>query len=340
VSVALIILSFTLAVLLTAWLCRATGRWQALAEPNARSLHSRVVPASGGLAIVTAVVVSIFFLTPLPSTFIPLGLALVLVAAVSFADDHYALPPWLRLLVHACAAYLVLLPLWPSQFVLPAGCIVAWPAAVGWMFGFLFVVWMTNLYNFMDGMDGFAGGMAVFGFGTFSALGFLAGADSFALLNGIIAAASAGFLLFNFPPARIFMGDIGATTLGLAAAIACLWADRAGLFPLWVGVLVFSPFIVDATATLLRRLFAREKVWQAHKTHAYQRLVQLGWGHKKTVLWAYVIMAGCSASAFIAVYGSHWFKIGVAVFWIVAYTELVSWVNRRVRDQADSETSE
>jgi UDP-N-acetylmuramyl pentapeptide phosphotransferase/UDP-N-acetylglucosamine-1-phosphate transferase len=340
-----LLITFILSALFSAWLSRACGPWQVLAHPNERSLHHTALPASGGVAIlsvsVCALVLFAFIDKDLPQTLLPLGVALLLVAAISFADDHYSLPPWVRLAVHAGAAYLVLIPaqLWPTQLVLPAGCIVAWPSTVGLILGFLFVVWMINLYNFMDGMDGFAGGMAVFGFGTCALLGWLAQAEIFTFVNATLAAASGGFLLFNFPPARIFMGDMGAATLGLAAAIMCLWADRAGLFPLWVGIIIFSPFIVDATVTLLRRLLAREKIWHAHKTHAYQRLVQLGWGHKKTVLWAYILMAGCSASAFIAVYGSHWFKVGVAIFWIVVYTEVLSWITRQVRVHADSNLS-
>lgn len=92
----------------------------------------------------------------------------------------------------------------------------------------------------------------------------------------IIAAAFAGFLIFNFPPARIFMGDTGSSTLGLLAATLSLWGARDGVFPVWIAVLVFSPFIVDATVTLFWRLLRHEKIWQAHKAHYYQQLVQTG----------------------------------------------------------------
>jgi UDP-N-acetylmuramyl pentapeptide phosphotransferase/UDP-N-acetylglucosamine-1-phosphate transferase len=121
----------------------------------------------------------------------------------------------------------------------------------------LYVVWMINLYNFMDGMDGFAGGMAVFGFGGLAVLGLIGQALPFAVTALVIAASSAGFLTRNFPPARIFLGDVGSSVLGLLAAAMTLWGADIGLFPLWVGWLLFSPFIIDATWTLLRRIVQR-----------------------------------------------------------------------------------
>jgi UDP-N-acetylmuramyl pentapeptide phosphotransferase/UDP-N-acetylglucosamine-1-phosphate transferase len=164
----------------------------------------------------------------------------------------------------------------------------------------LYVVWMVNLYNFMDGMDGFAGGMALFGFAALAILGWRAGDPAFALTAACIAAAAAGFLTSNFPPARIFLGDVGSSTLGLLAAGLSLWGASAGRFPLWVAGLAFSPFIVDATWTLARRISRGERVWEAHRTHHYQRLVLAGWGHRKTVLRGYVLMAAVAACAVAA----------------------------------------
>jgi UDP-N-acetylmuramyl pentapeptide phosphotransferase/UDP-N-acetylglucosamine-1-phosphate transferase len=164
----------------------------------------------------------------------------------------------------------------------------------------LYVVWSINLYNFMDGMDGFAGGMAVFGFGALAVLGWQGGDPTFAAAAAITAAAAGGFLTSNFPPARIFLGDTGSSTLGLLAAGLSLLGVQRGLFPLWVAWLAFSPFIVDATWTLLRRLGRGERLWEAHRSHHYQRLVLAGWGHRKTLLRSYVLMAACAATAVAA----------------------------------------
>jgi UDP-N-acetylmuramyl pentapeptide phosphotransferase/UDP-N-acetylglucosamine-1-phosphate transferase len=179
----------------------------------------------------------------------------------------------------------------------------------------------------MDGMDGFAGGMALIGFGTFGVFGLLDGHLLFATVSLSLAAAAAGFLLFNFPPARIFMGDTGSATLGLLAGGLSLWGAREGLFPFWAALVVFSPFIVDATVTLLRRLLRRERVWQAHKTHYYQRLVQSGWGHRRTVLAEYALMAACSGSVLLARGADpmgQWALIGA---WTAVYLVLMAGVH-------------
>ncbi len=299
----------------TAFLLSALGNWYLanpgrltgfIAEPNHRSLHDRPVPASGGLAMLSALTVSgaaWFWLAETacpPALFWLLGGA-ALVALVSLLDDWRPLPAWFRLIAHLLAAWLLLVPggYLPETLSLP-GWQWHWPSGLALVLCLLGCVWLINLYNFMDGMDGFAGGMAIFGFTTHALLGLLAGSPLFVLLNLMVMAVAAGFLLFNFPPAKIFMGDSGASLLGFLAVAGGLWAEAGGLFPLWLSMLVFSPFIVDATITLLRRLARREKLWQAHREHYYQRLVRLGWGHRKTVLAEYLVMLGCCLSALLA----------------------------------------
>jgi UDP-N-acetylmuramyl pentapeptide phosphotransferase/UDP-N-acetylglucosamine-1-phosphate transferase len=195
---------------------------------------------------------------------------------------------------------------------------------------------MINLYNFMDGMDGFAGGMAVIGFST---LAWLGRADAgFAAVCLTVAAASAGFLIHNFPPAKIFLGDTGSTTLGFLAAACSLWGSKADLFPFWVALLVFSPFIVDATVTLLRRLLRGEKVWEAHRKHYYQRLVLLGWGHRRTVLVEYALMLACAGSAELAIHLSPAGQATLAAGWLLIYGLLMWGVGRLERRRATVST--
>ncbi len=164
----------------------------------------------------------------------------------------------------------------------------------------LLVVWMINLYNFMDGMDGLAGGMAVFGFGALAILGWRGDELAYALTCASIAATAGGFLTANFPPARLFLGDLGSTSLGLLAAALALQGSALELFPLWVAGLAFSPFILDATATLVRRAFRGDRLWQAHRSHHYQRLVLAGWSHRRVMLRAWALMAACAACAVAA----------------------------------------
>jgi len=286
-----LIICAIVAFMLGAWLASEHSPLQVLDAPNERSLHEHPTPRTGGLAIMVSLAFGWWMFAwrlGWPAEMSWIAVATLIVAVVSFADDARELPPGLRLAVHAMAAVILMI----GGLVLPwgwAGAICTWLA----------IVWMLNLYNFMDGMDGFAGGMAVAGFGFLGLAGWLAGNEAYAWYCWAVAAAAAGFLLLNFPPARMFMGDAGSATLGLLAAAFSLWGVRAELFPLWLPLLVFSPFVVDATVTLLRRVSRGDKVWQAHRTHYYQRLVQAGWSHRKTVLAEYGLMLAAGMSAML-----------------------------------------
>ena len=332
-SVLLAVVAFVISLVVTRRFCDPTSRFHILDHPNDRSLHTQPTPRSGGLAILAAIylcgiAVDYWFGRPSDFSYAWIGGSSLLVAVVSYVDDHRTLSSGIRFIVHlSAAAILAFGGLAVSRLELP-GWDLSFPYWIGVIFTLLFVVWMVNLYNFMDGMDGFAGGMAVFGFGTFAVLGLLAGSTLFSALNLIIAAAALGFLVFNFPPARIFMGDVGSSTLGFLAASMSLWAAHERFFPLWVAVLVYSPFVLDATATLIRRLLRGEKVWQAHKTHYFQKLVQAGWGHRKTVLLEYAIMLGCGATALWGVHASDRLQWAMLAGWALFYSVFFHWVSR------------
>ena len=302
-----------------------------LDHPNPRSLHENPTPRGGGLAILAAVIVcgliavaSLSYSASL--SWISVGA--LLIAGISFADDWLGLHLGYRIVVHFAAAGLLVWAGFHSINVVLPGSTWIMPEFLGVGLTLVFVVWMVNLYNFMDGMDGFAGGMATIGFGSFALLGWLEGQPFFAVLNLIVAAAAGGFLLSNFPPAQIFMGDIGSSVLGFLAAALMLWADRDGIFPLWVGVLVFSPFVVDATVTLIKRILRRERFWEAHKTHYYQRLVQLGWGHRRTVLWEYVLMFLCALSALLVRELSPAAQWALIATWLAGYLAIILTVHQ------------
>ena len=163
----------------------------------------------------------------------------------------------------------------------------------------LAIAWLTNLYNFMDGADGLAAGMTVIGFAAYAVAATLADEPELATICLCIAAASGAFLVFNFHPARIFLGDVGSIPLGfLAAALGIVgWRDEA--WPLWFPAAVFAPSIADATLTLARRLLRGERVWQAHRDHYYQRMVRGGLGHRGTAYVAYALMVLCAGAALV-----------------------------------------
>lgn len=329
VSLIGVILGFVLSAWLTWRFCDPASRFHILDHPNERSLHARSTPRSGGLAILIAIIVSVATV----SLFHPLQelatitASVFMVAGVSFLDDRYSISPGYRIVAHTLAAAVILYGGFYLQKLEVLGISWQWSYVVGAAVSVLYTVWMINLYNFMDGMDGFAGGMAVFGFGTLAVMGWMASHDAFFIISLIVAAASAGFLVFNFPPARIFMGDVGSSTLGLLAATLSLWGVKDGVFPFWIALLVFSPFIVDATVTLLRRIWRREKIWQAHKTHYYQKLVQAGWRHRKTVLVEYLIMLGCGITALLSLRATVAIQAVMLTGWVLFYIIFFSWIS-------------
>jgi UDP-GlcNAc:undecaprenyl-phosphate/decaprenyl-phosphate GlcNAc-1-phosphate transferase len=163
----------------------------------------------------------------------------------------------------------------------------------------LLTVWMTNLYNFMDGSDGLAGGMTLFGFTFYGIAALLVHNETLAMMNFAVGAATLGFLYYNFPPARVFMGDAGSIPLGFLVAAMGLWGWQQGCWSAWFPLLVFSPFIADASVTLLKRTLRGVKITEAHREHYYQRAILLGWSHRKLALVEYLLMLGSGSLALL-----------------------------------------
>ncbi|MEO8386156.1 MAG: glycosyltransferase family 4 protein [Betaproteobacteria bacterium] len=324
-----LLLVFFLSLLLTAavaQLIRRTRLGRIFFDfPKERGMHTAPTPRVGGIAMFTAIgMLAILWM----QRDLTAGIAMlsILLVAISLLDDLRPLPALLRLLVHAVTATLVVL-LWVNVFgmttvrsnealrlaMLPVGALVI----------VLAIVWMTNLYNFMDGADGLAGGMSVIGFGTYA----IASAQvtnsgsSLCLLSIVIAGASTGFLVFNFSPAKVFMGDAGSIPLGFLAATLGINGSLQQMWPWWFGVLVFSPFIVDASATLLRRTAQGKKPWIAHRDHYYQRLILHGWSHRKTALVYYCVMLAAGGSALYAI--ERRASSVVLSTWVITYALLL-----------------
>ncbi len=250
------------------------------AHPNVRSLHQRPVPRGGGLAIWIGWLGGTLWLTGSESWVAPL----LLIIGISFWDDLYGVPALVRLLVQTLAACA-----WIWLADSPVNALVAVVA----------IVWMANLYNFMDGSDGLALLMALTGFGAYAAAASLAGADDAPLLWALVAAI-VPCLALNLPPARLFMGDVGAVPLGFIAAVLGIGGFAAGVWPAWFPLLVFLPFLADASVTLVLRLARGASIWKAHREHFYQKLVQLGLGHRGTLVLYGSLMFGTAASGLSA----------------------------------------
>ncbi len=306
--------AFLVALLAARLLLTSAARRIALDTPNERSLHARPVPRTGGIAIAAGVAASLAFAWPgLP---VILGAAAVL-AAVSFADDLFGLPTLVRLALQfgagAAALSFDLEVAAPLLFVVLA----------------IALAWTANLYNFMDGSDGLAGGMTLFGFGAYAVAAHLSGAQTLAALCASIGAASAAFLVFNWHPARLFMGDVGSVPLGFLAGALGLQGWAIGAWPLWFPLLVFAPFMCDATLTLLKRALRRERVWQAHRDHYYQRLVRMGFGHRGTAYIEYAVMAACAGLALLVLRAPAMVQGAALALAAVALTGVALWVDRR-----------
>lgn len=301
-------------------------------HPNQRSLHDFPKPRIGGIGICAGVLLAFVAMTmsriELPEAFVYVAGGAVIVLVISFVDDLRSLSVAIRIPFHFLAAGTLVVAGLSLQKISVGGIALGLPYTVGAIVSVLYVVWMVNLYNFMDGMDGFAGGMGFIGFGVLALAAADAGSVIIAATSVSIAGAALGFLLFNFPPARVFMGDVGSSTLGFLAAGLSLWADREQIVPLWISVLIFSPFIADATVTLFRRAINKERVWHAHRKHYYQKLVRLGWGHRKTVISEYMLMLGCGASAYLALGLESTGQWIVLTFWVTAYAVLMLSIHR------------
>lgn len=308
-TIAVMLLSFVATFLCNLWLIHSNYQWS-LDHPNIRSLHEVPVPRLGGIGLLVGILASwlCFALT----IQLPIGIGVGLLMAVSLLDDIKSLSVWVRLLVHGLVALGYSLYLFFPEYSF--GAVIASTAAI---------IWMINLYNFMDGSDGLAGGMTVIGFGCYGFMAYFGGYGNDALINISIAAAAIGFLLHNFSPARIFLGDAGAISLGFLAATLGILGWKENLWPLWFPFLIFSSFIVDATVTLMKRAFRGEKIWQAHREHYYQRMVQAGLGHRNTALCWYGLMLLSGVSAIWAARQDHSMQQITLLVWGCIYLTLL-----------------
>lgn len=264
-----------------------------IAEVNDRSSHSVPTPHGGGIAIAVTWFIGIsylFYINDIDSSLYFALLAGVIISVVSFFDDLFELSARIRLITQTLVAVLGLYFLGGLEKIDLLFFSIDNQALTN-AFAFLMIVWFINLYNFLDGIDGYAGSEALFlalaGFVLFGGGHFI-----------VLAVSVLGFLVWNWHRAKIFMGDVGSTLLGYNVAIFTVYYANQEFSNLWVWIILFSLFWFDATLTLFRRYKNGEKLSQAHRKHAYQRLSQAGWSHSRVTIYA----VGINITIFLLIY--------------------------------------
>lgn len=339
-------------VLVALWI-RVSVRARIVDIPNARSSHARVTPRGGGVAIVATVVLGVGVALAtghaedLQGALWAGGLG-IFIASVSFIDDVRSLPSSLRLVLQTLASGVTVWKLGAFPTVtLPFLEPLVLPL---WVMTVLTVVWiigLTNVYNFMDGIDGIAGGQGLVAGLAWAWFGVMAQEPLVGWAGGIIAAACLGFLLHNWSPAKVFMGDVGSAFLGFAFAVLPLLAlhGRAvevewplpviGAVPVF-GALVVWPFIGDGVFTFLRRVKHGENLLSAHRSHLYQRLTIANWPHatvSRLYIWWAVVCAMCGVLYLRSGHMERFIVLGGCAYSVIAVYHLV----KRAEDRLGSE---
>lgn len=261
------------AYLFTGWARDYAVRNGMLDVPNARSSHLRATPRGGGLAIAFVLLagtalLGLSGLAP-PRLVVAVAGGGLLVAAVGWFDDRRSQQVILRVFTHlAAAAWAVA---WLGGLpTLRLGDSVLRLGVIGNLMAVLAITWLVNLYNFMDGIDGLAAGEAVIVAATAGVLLAAAGDTGLATVSFLVAGTAAGFVVWNLPPAKVFMGDVGSGLLGYVFGVITLYSERSGSLSALIWVLLLGVFIVDATGTLIRRVLRGERWFEPHRSHAYQ----------------------------------------------------------------------
>lgn len=261
------------------------GNSRLLDLPVARSAHLTPTPRGGGLAIVTAVLLFAGYLTwsgSLAASELAVLLCALPVAITGFVDDLRGLPVRIRLPIHLCSAFVALTLLGPVPEPFFSGWLLI-PVFFQSLLLMLALVWLLNLYNFMDGIDSLAAAQTLFVSGAAGVMLFNQQTELAWVCVGLFVS-SLGFLALNLPPARLFMGDVGSTFIGFFIGLIALISHYEGTLSVWVWVLLMGTFIADTTYTLIQRTISGQRVTEAHNLHAYQHLSRRTGSHAKVVM--------------------------------------------------------
>ena len=330
--IAFAILGFVATLVLTGMVRRYALRNAVLDVPNERSSHTVATPRGGGLAILSAVlgvcVVAVVYDAVSLKDALTLGGGALALGAVGWIDDHGGLPARIRLAAHVSVAIGTLVS-FKGLPVLRVGTSVLPLGLIGWALGAIGIVWSINLFNFMDGIDGLAASQTMLILGVAAVLLSRGGETSLAIIAVSVAASCAGFLAWNWPPAKIFMGDVGSGALGFLVAGVAVASENRGAVPLLIFVILGAVFLGDATVTLLRRISRGHRPAEAHREHVYQRLSRLWNSHRAVTLAAGGLTV---VFAFLAAIATHMpgLTLGCVVLTYVVVGAVIMGAERRV----------
>lgn len=281
-----IFLAFPVSWLLTRFTLQLFQRRRWLDTPNHRSAHKQPVPTSGGLGFTVTFLAGCLWLNlrgALTDEALLAAMLLLPLMVLGLVDDRRNLPILPRLCIQALIMLLMLLTLGGVPSV-PLVVFTWQPGWLAWLPAIIALIWFINLYNFMDGIDGIAILQALFVSLATMLLAWTGGHPALVWPAWLLFASGLGFLCFNLPPARLFMGDTGSYFLGGACVMLALMSVRAGVATLWTWLILVAPFVIDATLTLFSRLWRGEVWYHAHSSHAYQHAARLFTGHGRVLV--------------------------------------------------------
>jgi len=324
VNIMLVIAAFVLSAGITGLMRVYAQQSNLLDVPNQRSSHRVATPRGGGISIVVVflgVVTGLYFFGSLPTdVFSSFAVGGVLIAGIGFADDHSDIPAKWRFLVQIIAVTFAVTMLGGLPDIQlgdkPVDLGIAGDATA-----IVFTVWLINLYNFMDGIDGIAAVEAFCIAGSAFVILSIGDSGYIAALLVVFAATAVGFLVWNWPPAKIFMGDVGSGFIGFVLAMFAIISSSMGLLPIWSWLILAGVFVVDSTITLVTRVINGEEWYSAHNNHAYQKASRQLKGHLPVTLAVLVINVLWLLP--IAWFASAWPEFG---WWltIIAWMPLIS----------------
>lgn len=315
--------------------------------PNARSSHKIATPRGGGLGFVIPFLFSIIVLGFFNLLSVSISFALIgggtLVAVLGWLDDKSGLTARVRAVFQFLAATWAVF--WLGGFsTMSIGFAELQLSWIGSIVAVIGTVWMINLYNFMDGIDGIAGSEAVSVAVICGLLLLWQQSSGLAAVIFLFAASVLGFLVWNWPPAKIFMGDVGSAFLGFIFAVMAMWSEQSGAVPLIIWIMLLGVFVIDATITLIKRLGRGEKLYEAHRSHVYQLAVQAGYSHKQVTSTVLLINLLLGIIAVVALTYSNYLlgiSIGTAILLIVVHIMLGNRFNAKINEmKAAGETGD